>query len=101
MNIFHLKAERCQQVKIGLFGHLNSLKHLIQIHLRYYLIANAPLTRDTDFSWEDFQRRVNDELADVLGNFLHRTFTFTTRFFEGKIPEPSNLMNMMKNLNPR
>ncbi len=58
--------------------------------LRYYLIANAPLSRDTDFSWEDFQRRVNDELADVLGNFLHRTFTFTTRFFDGKIPEPSN-----------
>ena len=47
------------------------------------------LSRDTDFSWEDFQRRVNDELADVLGNFLHRTFTFTTRFFDGKIPEPS------------
>ena len=58
--------------------------------LRYYLIANAPLSRDTDFSWEDFQRRVNDELADVLGNFLHRTFTFTTRFFDGNIPEPSN-----------
>ncbi|MGB7968687.1 MAG: methionine--tRNA ligase [Methanobacterium sp.] len=57
--------------------------------LRYYLIANAPLSRDTDFSWEDFQRRVNDELADVLGNFLHRTFTFTTRFFDGQIPEPS------------
>ena len=58
--------------------------------LRYYLVANAPLSRDTDFSWDDFQRRVNDELADVLGNFLHRTFTFTTRFFEGEIPEPSD-----------
>lgn len=59
--------------------------------LRYYLVANAPLSRDTDFSWEDFQRRVNDELADVLGNFLHRTFTFTSRFFEGRIPEPFEL----------
>jgi methionyl-tRNA synthetase len=57
--------------------------------LRYYLIANAPLSKDTDFTWEDFQRRVNDELADVLGNFIHRTFTFTSRFFDGKIPEPS------------
>lgn len=57
--------------------------------LRYYLIVNAPLTRDTDFSWDDFGRRVNDELADVLGNFLHRTFSFTSRFFDGKIPEPS------------
>lgn len=59
--------------------------------LRYYLLVNAPLTRDTDFSWEDFQRRINDELADVLGNFLHRTFSFTNRFFQGKIPEPSKL----------
>jgi len=59
--------------------------------LRYYLLVNAPLTRDTDFSWDDFQRRINDELADVLGNFLHRTFTFTGRFFKGKIPEPGQL----------
>jgi methionyl-tRNA synthetase len=58
--------------------------------LRYYLIVNAPLSRDTDFSWDDFGRRVNDELADVLGNFLHRTFSFTNRFFEGVIPEIAN-----------
>lgn len=56
--------------------------------LRYYMVINAPLDRDTDFSWDDFQRRVNDELADILGNFLHRTFSFTNRYFEGKIPQP-------------
>jgi len=59
--------------------------------LRYYLTINAPLTRDTDFSWDDFQRRVNDELADVLGNFLHRTFSFTDRFFQSEVPEPYTL----------
>ena len=53
-------------------------------------MANAPLNRDTDFSWDDFQRRVNDELADVVGNFLHRTFSFTHRFFQGEIPEPGS-----------
>lgn len=58
--------------------------------LRYYLTINAPLNKDTDFSWDDFQRRVNDELADVLGNFLHRTFTFTHKFFDGKVPEYKN-----------
>lgn len=47
--------------------------------LRYYLTINAPLSKDTDFSWDDFGRRINDELADVLGNFLHRTFTFTKK----------------------
>lgn len=55
--------------------------------LRFYLTINAPLNKDTDFSWTDFQRRNNDELADVIGNFLHRTFTFTHKFFDGKIPE--------------
>ncbi len=58
--------------------------------LRYYLTVNAPLNKDTDFSWDDFQRRINDELADVIGNFLHRTFTFTHKFFDGKIPEYKN-----------
>lgn len=55
--------------------------------LRYYLTINAPLNKDTDFSWEDFQRRINNELTDNLGNFIHRTFTFTKKFFDNKIPE--------------
>ena len=55
--------------------------------LRYYLTIVAPLNKDTDFSWDDFQRRNNDELADVVGNFLHRTITFTNKNFDGKIPD--------------
>ncbi|MDR0912477.1 MAG: methionine--tRNA ligase [Methanobrevibacter sp.] len=62
--------------------------------LRYYLTINAPLNKDTDFSWDDFARRINDELADVLGNFLHRTFTFTNKFFKGEIPEFKNPEDM-------
>ena len=58
--------------------------------LRYYLTINAPLNKDSDFSWDDFQRRNNDELADVIGNFLHRTFTFTRKNFDNKIPEYAN-----------
>ena len=58
--------------------------------LRYYLTINAPLNKDSDFSWDDFQRRNNDELADVIGNFLHRTFVFTKKQFESKIPEYTN-----------
>ena len=58
--------------------------------LRYYLTINAPLNKDTDFSWDEFQRRINDELADIIGNFLHRTFTFTKKFFDMKVPEYAN-----------
>ena len=58
--------------------------------LRYYLTINAPLNKDSDFSWDDFQRRNNDELADVIGNFLHRTFVFTKKSFDNKVPQYSN-----------
>ena len=58
--------------------------------LRYYLTINAPLNKDSDFSRDDFQRRNNDELADVIGNLLHRTFTFTRKFFDSKVPVYEN-----------
>ncbi len=55
--------------------------------LRYALAATLPETKDSDFSWKDFQGKVNNDLADVFGNFVFRTFSFVNRFFEGKIPE--------------
>ncbi len=54
--------------------------------LRYVLASNLPETRDTDFSWRDFQARHNNELADILGNFVNRTVTFAHKYFEGKVP---------------
>lgn len=60
--------------------------------LRYYLTVAAPLNIDADFSWSEFARRNNDELADILGNFIHRSLAFTHRFFNGKIPEPSDFL---------
>lgn len=54
--------------------------------LRYTLAANLPETRDTDFYWKEFQLRNNSELADILGNFINRTFTFVFKHFNGKVP---------------
>ena len=54
--------------------------------LRYVLASNLPETRDTDFSWKEFQARHNNELADILGNFVNRTFTFAHKYFDGKVP---------------
>lgn len=56
-------------------------------NLRYVLGTILPETKDSDFSWKDYQSRVNGELADILGNFLFRTLSFTGRFFDGKVPE--------------
>ncbi|MGD9898122.1 MAG: methionine--tRNA ligase [Calditrichaceae bacterium] len=54
--------------------------------LRYVLASNLPEARDTDFSWKDFQARYNNELADILGNFVNRTLTFAQKYFDGKVP---------------
>ncbi len=59
--------------------------------LRYALAANLPETRDTDFYWKEFQLRNNSELADILGNFINRTFTFIFKHFDGKVPAPGKL----------
>ncbi|MHA1332490.1 MAG: methionine--tRNA ligase [Candidatus Odinarchaeia archaeon] len=54
--------------------------------LRYYWIASSPLTEDADFNWFEFGKRYNTELADVLGNFIHRVLSFIKRFFDSKVP---------------
>ncbi len=62
--------------------------------LRYALAATLPETKDADFSWADFQARVNSELADILGNFVNRTLTFAHRFADGVVPplvDPSDV----------
>jgi len=60
-------------------------------YLRYTLAANLPENKDTDFFWKEFQGRTNGELADILGNFVNRTFTFVHKHFEGKIPKRGKL----------
>jgi methionyl-tRNA synthetase len=59
--------------------------------LRYYLASIAPETRDTDFAWKDFQRRNNNELADILGNFINRALVFAQRYFDGRVPNLNEL----------
>ncbi len=56
--------------------------------MRYCLASISPETKDTDFTWKDFQSRNNNELADIFGNFVNRTLTFINRYFDGVIPEP-------------
>ena len=56
--------------------------------LRYFLTANAPEVRDTEFTWNDFVRRNNDELVATWGNLVNRSLSFTNKNFDGKIPQP-------------
>jgi len=58
--------------------------------MRYVLGTILPETKDSDFSWKDFQAKVNNELADILGNFVYRTLSFTEKYFDGQVPTLQN-----------
>jgi len=62
--------------------------------LRYTLAANLPENKDTDFYWKEFQAKNNSELADILGNFINRTFTFVHKNFDGRVPNLDKLGNI-------
>ena len=59
--------------------------------LRYVLCANAPETKDNDFTWKDFQARNNSELVAVLGNFVNRALVLTKKYYDGIVPERGTL----------
>ncbi len=66
--------------------------------LRYALACILPETKDADFSWKEFQARNNNELADILGNFVNRTLMFAKKNFENRVPERYELEDIDKEL---
>ncbi len=64
--------------------------------LRYTLTANAPETKDNNFTWRDFQARNNSELVAILGNFINRAVVLDWKYFDGKIPEAGELLDIDK-----
>jgi methionyl-tRNA synthetase len=59
--------------------------------LKYVLTAIAPETKDAEFTWKEYQTRVNSELADILGNFVNRALVLTQKYYEGKVPQQGEL----------
>ncbi|WP_321348398.1 methionine--tRNA ligase [uncultured Draconibacterium sp.] len=59
--------------------------------LKYVLTANAPETKDNDFTWKDFQNRNNNELVAVLGNFVNRALVLTQKYYDGEVPARGEL----------
>lgn len=74
------------------------LKEFSPDPLRYTLAANTPETKDTDFSWRLFQSKNNNELADILGNFINRTLTFIKSNYNGKVPARNDLDNVDRSM---
>lgn len=67
------------------------LEHFPPDPLRYTIAINLPETHDTDFYWSDFQARNNNELADILGNFVNRTISFANNYFNSTVPIRKNI----------
>lgn len=64
--------------------------------LRYVLTANAPETKDNNFTWKDFQERNNSELVAIYGNFVNRALQLTKKYFEGEVPPCGELLDVDK-----
>ena len=62
--------------------------------LRYALTANAPETKDNDFTWKDFQARNNNELVAIFGNFINRVVVLTDKYYNGIVPEPNEFTDI-------
>ncbi len=62
--------------------------------LRYALTANAPETKDNDFTWKDFQARNNNELVAIFGNFINRVVVLTNNYYDGIVPEPNEFSDV-------
>ncbi len=62
--------------------------------LRYALTANAPETKDNDFTWKDFQARNNNELVAIFGNFINRVVVLTDKYYNGIVPEPNEFSDI-------
>ncbi|MFY7743445.1 MAG: methionine--tRNA ligase [Flavobacterium sp.] len=66
--------------------------------LRYALTANAPETKDNDFTWKDFQARNNNELAAIYGNFINRVVVLTNKYYDGIVPQPNEFSEVDKQI---
>ncbi len=77
---------------------IDFLKRFPPDPLRYTLASNLPETKDTDFYLKEFQAKNNNELADILGNFVNRTFIFARKHFNNRVPKAGNLRNIDKEM---
>ena len=90
LNLEGRKLSTSKNWAIWLHEYLIDFKNQ-QDTLRYVLCATAPESKDTDFTWKDFQARNNNELVAVFGNFINRVVVLTNKYWEGVVPEKNQL----------
>lgn len=90
LNLEGQKLSTSKNWAVWLHEYLQDFEDM-QDALRYVLTINAPETKDNDFTWSDFQSRVNNELVAVLGNFVNRVTVLTQKYYQGIVPTPGEL----------
>ena len=88
LNLEGNKLSTSKNWAVWLHEYLNDFPEKQDV-LRYALTANAPETKDNDFTWKDFQARNNNELAAVFGNFINRVVVLTNKYYNGSVPSPN------------
>ena len=89
MNLEGEKISTSRNWAVWLHEYLEDFPNM-QDELRYCLITNLPESKDSDFSWKDFQQKNNNELVAILGNYINRVFVLCDKFFDKKVPKTSS-----------
>lgn len=90
LNLEGEKLSTSRKWAIWLHEYIQDFKNQQDV-LRYVLCATAPESKDTDFTWKDFQTRNNSELVAILGNFVNRVVVLTNKYWQGKVPSQGEL----------
>jgi methionyl-tRNA synthetase len=85
LNLEGQKMSTSRRWSLEMYEYLESMPDKVD-ELRYTLISNLPEAKDSDFSWNDYQLKVNSELVAILGNMINRVFVLTHKFYDGKVP---------------
>ncbi|MEM9143520.1 MAG: methionine--tRNA ligase [Bacteroidota bacterium] len=93
LNLEGQKLSTSKNWAVWLHEYLEEFPNMQDV-LRYALTANAPETKDNDFTWADFQARNNNELVAIFGNFIHRVAVLTHKYYQGKVPEYAQFSKM-------
>jgi len=96
LNLEGQKLSTSRNWAIWLHEYLNDFENQ-QDTLRYVLCATAPESKDTDFTWKDFQARNNNELVAIFGNFINRVVVLTNKYWEGIVPKRNDLLDIDSN----
>ena len=90
LNLEGNKLSTSRNWAIWLHEYIKDFKNQQDV-LRYVLCATSPESKDTDFTWKDFQARNNSELVGILGNFVNRVVVLTNKYWDGKVPKQGDL----------